>query len=84
MNISFHSTQKGTNIKPAKAQAKVQKKAGFLFFFLILMKQKESSQLGITHHKTGLISAGGRSKSYGGPEDSKGEIGHKFFHFIKF
>ena len=50
------------------------------------MKQKEPAQLGITHHKTGLISAGGRGKrlSYAGPGDSKEEIGQKFFHFIKF
>lgn len=50
MNISFYSTQKGTNIKPAKTQSKVQK-AGLFFFFPILMKEKEPAQLDISHHK---------------------------------
>jgi len=38
MNISFHGTQKRTNIKPA--QAKVQKKAGFLFSSLFFWKRR--------------------------------------------
>lgn len=39
MNISFYSTQKGTNIKPAKTQSKVQK-AGLLFSSLFLWKRR--------------------------------------------
>lgn len=50
LNISSHSTWEGI-IKPAKAEAKVHKKARFLFAFCSY-ETEETISAGITHHKT--------------------------------
>lgn len=85
MNVSSHSTWEGT-IKPVKAQAKVQKKAEFLFSSLFLWNRRNQLCWYHSSQNSNLISVGGRGKRlrYAGPGVSKEEIGQKFFHFVRF